>query len=283
MSTIKLVQPAPGEHVVVPSEPFAHIVLDFPVDTALMEHPEGSDSLLFRFADGSAIEMQDLYAQYGMGQMPAFEVEGEVLNGEEFFAVFGPELAPVAPPRFDASSGHGLSDLVLDAGLDAGVASLEVQTPEAVQPAPAGDAVQDTAAQGGVIQDSVIQGGAGIFGMSALSETPVLLLEQGGSEVSLGGHHDDLLLGHAPAGEHGLLHDDASADKLSLTAEAIQNGAPELSGAQEGGSAETAIEAAVEAAVAAVVQEGAVADTAGLEAVLNADLEHASLAVALTS
>ena len=269
MSTIKLAQPAAGEHVVVPSEPFAHIVLDFPADTTLMEHPEGSDSLIFHFADGSAIEMQDFYAQYGKGQMPEFEVEGEVLHGEEFFASFGPELAPAAPPQYDASSGHGLSDLLLDEGLDAGVASLEVLPQEGV--APAADAVQAQA-------EAPAQDGAGIFSMEeAYSETPVLLLDHVQHEISLEEHHDDLLLGHAPAEEHDAHHDDVHADKVSLTAEAIQNGAPEVSAAPESSPADLA------AAAVAAVQESAAADTAGLDAVLNADLEHAAMTVVLSS
>ena len=81
MPTIKLAQPSAGEHAVVPSEPFARIVLDFPAEHAAMEHPEGSDSLLFRFADGSAVELQDFYAQYGRDRMPEFEVNGAVMKG----------------------------------------------------------------------------------------------------------------------------------------------------------------------------------------------------------
>ena len=94
MPTIKLAQPSAGEHAVVPSEPFARIVLDFPAEHAAMEHPEGSDSLLFRFADGSAVELQDFYAQYGRDRMPEFEVNGAVMKGNDFFDAFGPELEP---------------------------------------------------------------------------------------------------------------------------------------------------------------------------------------------
>ncbi len=186
MPTIKLAQPSAGEHAVVPSEPFARIVLDFPAEHAAMEHPEGSDSLLFRFADGSAVELQDFYAQYGRDRMPEFEVNGAVMKGNDFFDAFGPELEPDETFEYDAASGHGLKDIPLDEGLNASAASLVLQPGEAE-----GDASQ-TAAPEAVQAEGQEQGDSGIFGMEqAYAET--IVLEDGPREVELKDHEEELL------------------------------------------------------------------------------------------
>lgn len=202
MPTIKLAPPSAGERIVVPSEPFARIVLDFPAEHADMERPAGSDSLLFRFEDGSAVELQDFYAQYGRGQMPEFEVNGTVMQAHDFFDAFGPGFAPDEPSEYDASSGHGLKDVHLDEGLDASAASLGLQAGEAEEEsarsaAPAPEAVQ---AEEGQEQD-----GSGIFGMEQ-AYAGTLVLEDGPRDVDLKEHEEDLLSApcddqEAPAGE----------------------------------------------------------------------------------
>ncbi len=93
MADIKLARPAAGQNVAVPSAPEARVVLDFPADQATMERPEGSDSLVFRFDDGSSVELQDFYKQYNKDEMPEFEVDGQLIAGADFFEAFGPDLS----------------------------------------------------------------------------------------------------------------------------------------------------------------------------------------------
>jgi hypothetical protein len=208
MPTIKLAKPSAGEHVVVPSEPFKRIVLDFSPEHAAMERPEGSDSLLFRFADGSTVELEDFYAQHGKGQLPEFEVNGAAMKGVEFFDAFGPGLEPDEPSGYDASSGHGLKDIPLDEGIDAPVASLEPR------PGDAGEA--STRPEGPVLEAEAVQAGeepagAGIFGMPQAYLSDVVL-EDGPQEVDLKEHEDDLL-----SGVHGEEQEASAGEARSLT------------------------------------------------------------------
>lgn len=185
MPTIKLAQPSAGEHTVVPSEPFARIVLDFPVEHAAMERPDGSDSLLFHFADGSAVELQDFYAQHGRGQLPEIEVNGAVMKSGDFLDAYGPDVEPDEPYEYDAASGHGLKDIPLDEGLDASAASL-------VQPGEAEEDAAQTAAPEAGLAEGQEQDGSGIFGMEqAYAET--IVLEDGPRDVELKEHGEDLL------------------------------------------------------------------------------------------
>jgi hypothetical protein len=85
MAEIKLSHPSAGERVAVPSAPEARVILDFPADQATMERPEGSDNLVFKFEDGSSVELQDFYKQYNKDQMPEFEVDGQLIAGADFF------------------------------------------------------------------------------------------------------------------------------------------------------------------------------------------------------
>ena len=109
MADIKLTRPAAGQNVVVPSSPDARMVLDFPADQVSIERPQGSDSLFFRFDDGSSIELQSFYTQYNKDAIPSFEVDGQLIAGADFFNAFGPDLAPAAadPPAPPSGSPHG--------------------------------------------------------------------------------------------------------------------------------------------------------------------------------
>ena len=59
MADIKLTRPTAGQNVVIPSAPDARMVLDFAADQVSIDRPQGSDSLFFRFDDGSSIELQN--------------------------------------------------------------------------------------------------------------------------------------------------------------------------------------------------------------------------------
>lgn len=45
-------------------------VLDFAADQVSIDRPQGSDSLFFRFDDGSSIELQNFYTQYNKEAIP---------------------------------------------------------------------------------------------------------------------------------------------------------------------------------------------------------------------
>lgn len=76
MADIKLTRPTAGQNVVVPSAPDARMVLDFAADQVSIDRPEGSDSLFFRFDDGSSIELQNFYTQYNRKPFPHLRLTG---------------------------------------------------------------------------------------------------------------------------------------------------------------------------------------------------------------
>lgn len=124
MADIKLTRPAAGQNVVVPSAPDARMVLDFSADQVSIDRPQGSDSLFFRFDDGSSIELQDFYTQYNKDAIPSFEVDGQLIAGNDFFNAFGPDLAPAAGPAASPTRGARYSDLG-NSGLEDGVNHLD--------------------------------------------------------------------------------------------------------------------------------------------------------------
>ena len=110
MADIKLTRPAAGQNVVVPSAPDARMVLDFAADQVSIDRPQGSDSLFFRFDDGSSIELQNFYTQYNKEAIPSFEVDGQLIAGADFFNAFGPDLAPAAGPAAGPTRAGGYTD-----------------------------------------------------------------------------------------------------------------------------------------------------------------------------
>ncbi|MTJ91242.1 MAG: Ig-like domain-containing protein, partial [Desulfovibrio sp.] len=123
MADIKLTRPAAGQNIVVPSAPDARMVLDFAADQVSIDRPQGSDSLFFRFDDGSSIELQNFYTQYNKEAIPSFEVDGQLIAGADFFNAFGPDLAPAAGPAAGPTRGGGYQDYT-NAGLVDGLNSL---------------------------------------------------------------------------------------------------------------------------------------------------------------
>lgn len=111
MADIKLTRPAAGQYVVIPSTPDARMVLDFSADQVSIDRPQGSDSLFFRFEDGSGIELQNFYAQYSKEDIPSFEIDGQLIAGADFFSAFGPDLIPAAGPAASATRAARYADL----------------------------------------------------------------------------------------------------------------------------------------------------------------------------
>ena len=124
MADIKLTRPTAGQNVVVPSAPDARMVLDFSADQVSIDRPQGSDSLFFRFDDGSSIELQNFYTQYNKEAIPSFEVDGQLIAGADFFSAFGPDLAPAAGPAASPTRSGRYSDFA-DSNLEDGVNHLD--------------------------------------------------------------------------------------------------------------------------------------------------------------
>lgn len=124
MADIKLTRPTAGQNVVVPSAPDARMVLDFSADQVSIDRPQGSDSLFFRFDDGSSIELQNFYTQYNKEAIPSFEVDGQLIAGADFFNAFGPDLAPAAGPTAGPARSGRYSDFA-NSGLEDGVNHLD--------------------------------------------------------------------------------------------------------------------------------------------------------------
>ncbi|MBQ7608133.1 MAG: hypothetical protein IJU76_09220, partial [Desulfovibrionaceae bacterium] len=77
MAAVTLAQPAAGQHVVISDMADARFILNFATDQATLERSEDGNSLLFKFEDGSSIELQNFYTQFTKENMPEFEIEGQ--------------------------------------------------------------------------------------------------------------------------------------------------------------------------------------------------------------
>jgi hypothetical protein len=69
-------------------------VLNFPVDQTTVD--KKGESLVFNFADGSSIEIENFYTHCTGDNIPAFEADGQLIAGAEFFTAFAPDIAPAA-------------------------------------------------------------------------------------------------------------------------------------------------------------------------------------------
>ncbi|MBO4313232.1 MAG: hypothetical protein J5838_02965, partial [Desulfovibrio sp.] len=114
MADVILARPQAGSTQTVPAEAQARYVMQFPAAAATMERPEGSDNLIFRFDDGSVIELQDFYKQHNTEDMPEFEVDGQLIAGADFFESFGPDLAPAAGLAAPSGGAHFMEEASTD-------------------------------------------------------------------------------------------------------------------------------------------------------------------------
>lgn len=99
MADLLLERPLAGEQRVVSVQADSRLVLQFPVEQAALE--KVGDGLLFRFADGSSVQIYNFYTQFSGSGLPVFVVNGQSMLGADFFGAFGPGLDPDAalPPR----------------------------------------------------------------------------------------------------------------------------------------------------------------------------------------
>jgi len=181
MADIKLTRPEAGQYVVIPSTPDARMVLDFSADQVSIDRPQGSDSLFFRFEDGSSIELQNFYAQYSKEDIPAFEIDGQLIAGADFFNAFGPDLVPAAGPAASATRAARYADLTnsnlldgvrhldgLDVALDFGGKTEPILDTYA-SPFLLSNSAPSLSTGGGVISMSVTEAGVGKPHMAPLT------------------------------------------------------------------------------------------------------------------
>lgn len=133
MANIILNRPAAGEHVSIPAANGSTIVLDFAASQSTLER--SNDDLVFRFDGGENVVIENFYTTFDQGDIPQFQVDGQLVSGEDFFNTFGPDLAPAAGPDNSSHRSARYSENV-DSDLTAGVDHLDgldmnVSSPEA--------------------------------------------------------------------------------------------------------------------------------------------------------
>ncbi|MDR2573087.1 MAG: hypothetical protein LBC94_01865 [Desulfovibrio sp.] len=97
-------QPQAGQRLVVPAQPGLRFALDFQLGNATVDRSE--DNLIFTFADGSSIEIENFYIEYAKDNIPDFQVDGQLIPGTEFFAAFAPDIEPAAGVGVSARGGR---------------------------------------------------------------------------------------------------------------------------------------------------------------------------------
>lgn len=94
MADLLLERPLAGEQRAVSVQADSRLVLQFPMEQAALE--KVGDGLLFRFADGSSVQIYNFYTQFSGAILPVFVVNGQSMLGTDFFSAFGPGLDPDA-------------------------------------------------------------------------------------------------------------------------------------------------------------------------------------------
>ncbi len=86
MSDILLQKPQAGQVVTLAPQAKDRLVFEFSPDDALLER--NLDTLVLSFKDGSSIQLVDFYVSYTAENMPEFVIDGEIVDGQTFFAAF---------------------------------------------------------------------------------------------------------------------------------------------------------------------------------------------------
>ena len=85
------------------------IVLDFATSDATLARVD--DNLTFTFEDGSKIVLNGFYNTYNSENMPTFDVDGAIIDGETFFAALdATDLMPAAGPTQQAVEGSSFNE-----------------------------------------------------------------------------------------------------------------------------------------------------------------------------
>ena len=105
MADLHLSRPAAGASQIIPCAPGARFVFDFPAADAAMTR--SGDDLVFTFADGSGVVLQDFYKVYNRDQLPGFAMEGADVAAADFFAAMGQEDLMPAAGHAQGRSAHG--------------------------------------------------------------------------------------------------------------------------------------------------------------------------------
>jgi hypothetical protein len=124
MADMVLDRPGQGQITRIPSPATGSrykIVLNFNADAA--EIGREDDSLIFKFEDGSVLELEKFYTEFSKENLPQFQIEDRLVAGMEFFKTFAPDIAPAAGLGNSARAGR-FADLT-DSGLMDGLSRLE--------------------------------------------------------------------------------------------------------------------------------------------------------------
>ena len=108
MADFHLTRPVAGASLTTPCAPDARFVFDFATDESTMSR--NGDNLIFSFADGSSVVLQDFYTAYNTDALPSFAMQGVQVAAPDFFSAMGHEdLMPAAGPAASAAqlgAGH---------------------------------------------------------------------------------------------------------------------------------------------------------------------------------
>lgn len=122
MADIRLQHPGRGQRVAIDSAVNIRLILDFALDQAVLER-SGND-MVFTFADGGAIVVSDFYTRHTRTTLPEFEIQGQIVSGEQFFATLGGDLLPAAGPTATQTPEGGRHYAYEDAALAGGLTRL---------------------------------------------------------------------------------------------------------------------------------------------------------------
>ena len=97
MADMVLDRPGQGQVTRIPSPAAGSrykIILNFNADAAEIDRKD--DSLIFKFEDGSVVELEKFYSEFSKENLPQFQIEDRLVAGMEFFKTFAPDIAPAA-------------------------------------------------------------------------------------------------------------------------------------------------------------------------------------------
>lgn len=101
MADLQIARPAAGQQAMLNNVADARLVLGFAPDEAVLSR-EG-DNLVFSFADGGKVALENFCTAYSSESLPDFEIEGLDIAGSDFFAALDPSLMPAADPAATAA------------------------------------------------------------------------------------------------------------------------------------------------------------------------------------
>ena len=135
MADILLKHPENGQHITLSAIAGTRLILDFPIEEATLGR-SGND-MTFTFADGGALVLQNFYSEHTRTRLPEFEIQGQLISGEQFFSAFDKDLMPAEGPAPASQAEGGRYHEYMDANLLSGLdrlGGLDLSSARSVQP-----------------------------------------------------------------------------------------------------------------------------------------------------